>query len=123
MRELPGAGDAERSKLNKHPADDTTVRLLGLISELGFAFLQHISVSAFQSRPLLPMRSIVGRHARGESYTLENLLPLNIVKPCIKVLDSIADRLELILVGALDLVGLADDEIESQTNTAIGASS
>jgi hypothetical protein len=80
-----------------------------------------MSVSVSQSRPLVLIKS--EEHARVETYTLEHLLPLNIVKPCVKVLDSVADGLELILVGALNLVRLADDKIEGQANTTIGASS
>jgi hypothetical protein len=69
------------------------------------------------------MRSTREQNTRVETYTLENLLPLDIVKPCVEVLDSVADGLELILVGAFNLVGLADDEVEGQTDAAIGASS
>lgn len=41
MRQLPGAGAAEDDELDNHPSDDAGVGRLGLISELGFAFLQH----------------------------------------------------------------------------------
>ena len=55
------------------------------------------------------------------TYTLENLLPLDVIEPCVEVLDAVADGLELVLVGALDFVRLADDEVEGQADTAIGA--
>ena len=55
------------------------------------------------------------------TYTLEHLLPLDIVQPRIEVLDTVANRLELILVRALNLVGLADDEVEGQADAAVGA--
>ncbi len=39
MRQLPGAGTAENDELDNHPSNDTGVGGLGLISELGLAFL------------------------------------------------------------------------------------
>jgi hypothetical protein len=40
MGELPGTGDAENHHLDEHPADDSAVCRLGLISELGLSLLQ-----------------------------------------------------------------------------------
>ena len=44
VRELPGAGDAQDGQLDEDPADDAGVCALGLVTEVGFAFLCRVLV-------------------------------------------------------------------------------
>lgn len=50
---------------------------------------------------------------------MENLFPANVVQPGIEVLDAGGDVLKLLLVVALDLVGLANDHVEAQLDAAV----
>lgn len=50
---------------------------------------------------------------------LENLLPADIVQPGVEVADARGDVLQLVLVVALDLVGLANDHVEAQADAAV----
>lgn len=61
-------------------------------------------------------RKVVGR----ETDSLEHLLPADVVQPRVEVLDARGNVLELVLVAALDLVGLADDEVEPHLDAAVG---
>lgn len=54
------------------------------------------------------------------TYTLEDLLSSDVVEAGVEVLDTCCDVLDLSLVAALDLVGLADDEVEGQLDAAVG---
>lgn len=50
---------------------------------------------------------------------MENLFPANVVQPGIEVLDAGSNVLQLLLVVALDLVGLANDHVEAQLDAAV----
>lgn len=54
------------------------------------------------------------------THALEDLLPPDIVQSGVEVLDARSDVLELRLVGALNLIGLANDQIENQLDAAVG---
>lgn len=56
----------------------------------------------------------------GKTYPLVDLLPPDVPQTEVEVLDARGEVLELGLVGALDLVGLADDEIQRQLDAAVG---
>lgn len=43
MRKLPYASDSEDDELDDGPFDDAGVCVFGLVAELGFAFLYHVS--------------------------------------------------------------------------------
>lgn len=49
MRQLPGTGDAEHGQLDQDPAHNTRVGRLGLVAELGFAFLSFVSTLLYPS--------------------------------------------------------------------------
>jgi len=53
--------------------------------------------------------------------SLEDLLPTDVVEPGVEVLDTAGNVLELALVAALDLVGVADGKVEAQLDATIGA--
>jgi len=89
MRQLPSAGDSKNSELDKHPSDDTGVGGFGLVSELGLTF------------------------------TLEDLLPANILQASVQVLDARRNVLELVLVGAFDLAALADGKVKCKADAAV----
>jgi hypothetical protein len=90
MRKLPGASDAKHNELNNDPSNDTGVGRLGLISELSL------------------------------SLTLENLLPSDISQTGVEVLNTRSNILNLALVAALNLVGLADYEVERELDATVG---
>lgn len=90
MRKLPGACHAKDDELNDNPANDTGVGSLRLVTEFG-----------------LPL-------------TLEDLFPPNIVESCVEVLDAASNVFDLVLVGALELAGLADGEVQVETDAAVG---
>jgi len=54
------------------------------------------------------------------TYTLEHLLSPNIIKARVEILDTASNVLELVLVGALKLAGLADGEVEVQADATVG---
>lgn len=54
------------------------------------------------------------------THPLEDLLALDIVQARVEVLDALGDVLQLALVGALDLAGLADGEVEGELDAAVG---
>lgn len=56
----------------------------------------------------------------GRTYPLEDLLPLDVVQARVEVLDALGDVLQLALVGALDLAGLADGQVQGQLDAAVG---
>lgn len=60
------------------------------------------------------------RGKRGGTYSLEDLLAPDILQTRVEVLDPLGDVLELALVGALDLAGLADGEVEGELDAAVG---
>lgn len=111
MRQLPGTGDAECGKLDEHPTNDTAVGRLRLISELCLPFLGRPSTKPFISYVVLE-----SQHA---THTLEHLFPSDIRQPSVEILDTVGDVLQLALIGGLDLVGLANDNVESQTDAAV----
>lgn len=75
MRQLPGAGAAENDELDNHPSNDTGVGGLGLISELGLAFLfAQMSVNLFPH--ILPKKK---KKKTAATYTLEDLFAANVV--------------------------------------------
>lgn len=53
------------------------------------------------------------------TYSLEDLLPSDVVQSSIQVLDTCRDVLNLVLVAAFDLVGLTDNEVKRQLDTAV----
>lgn len=53
------------------------------------------------------------------TYTLEHLLSLDIVESRVEVLDPAGNILNLVFVGALELAGLADGEVEVETDAAV----
>lgn len=70
---------------------------------------------------LLPLRD--GRRRRRQqqqTHTLKDLLPADILKTSVQVLDAGGNVLHLALVVALDLVGLADDEVDLEPDAALG---
>lgn len=86
---LPRAGDSENCELDENPADDAGICGFRLVSEFSFAL------------------------------TLEDLLPPDVGKAIVQILDSGGYILELVLVGTLYLAGLANGKVESQANAAI----
>ena len=85
MGELPGASDTQHGELNKRPPDDTSVCRLGLISELGLAFLERETKSAPHCHTHTPKEA--GKQAKPQTHPLENLLAANILQTSIEVLD------------------------------------
>lgn len=53
------------------------------------------------------------------AYTLEDLFPPDVGETLVEILDADGDVLELVLIGALDLVGFADSEVKGQANPAV----
>lgn len=51
--------------------------------------------------------------------SLENLFPANVVQSRIEILDTGGNVLELVLVVALNLAGLANDHVEAQLDAAV----
>lgn len=90
MRQLPDAGTAENDELDNHPANDTGVGGLGLVSELGLAF------------------------------TLEDLLATDVVQAVVQVLDTGGDVGNGVFVGALNLAARANDHVELELDAAVG---
>lgn len=54
------------------------------------------------------------------TYTLEHLFSPDVVKTCVEILDAASNVFELVLVGTLELAGLADGEVEVQADAAVG---
>jgi hypothetical protein len=54
-----------------------------------------------------------------DTYTLEDLLPPNVPKPGIQVLDSGCNVFKLRLVCAVNLVCLANDEIKLKFDSSV----
>ncbi len=54
-----------------------------------------------------------------ETNPLEDLLPPHVVQPGVQVLDPRRDVLELVLVRAVELARLADDEVEVEADAAV----
>lgn len=54
------------------------------------------------------------------THSLEDLLAPDVLQARVEVLDALGDVLQLALVGALDLAGLADGEVERQLDAAVG---
>jgi len=57
------------------------------------------------------------------TYTLENLLPSDIVESRVQVLDPLGQVVHLALVAALDLARLADGEVNVELDAAVLAAS
>lgn len=55
-----------------------------------------------------------------KTYTLENLLPPDVLETRVEVLDALRQVLHLALVGASDLGRLADGQVELQLDAAVG---
>ena len=55
-----------------------------------------------------------------ETHSLEHLLSANILQPRVEVPDALRDILDLALVGALNLAGLADGHVEAELDATIG---
>lgn len=54
------------------------------------------------------------------TYSLEDLLPADILQPRVQVLDPRLDVFQLVLVRALDNAALADSHIQGKLDTAVG---
>lgn len=117
MRKLPCAGGSQDDDLNDHPANDTRVGRLGLVSELGLSFLSSdaASVSCFGLGPTAPVRL-----GEGATHSLENLFSADILQPGVQILDALGQVLHLALVGALDLRGLTNSQVQLQLDAAVG---
>jgi hypothetical protein len=122
VRELPRACDTQDGELDERPAHDAGVGGFGLIAEFGFtllfsplAYLQKLSLSP-------PSQEDVGDikkdKKRTETYTLKQLLPLNIHQPPIQILHLLHQIRNLAMVIRLDLRGRADGQIERQLDAA-----
>lgn len=124
MGELPGGGAGEDDELDDDPADDARVGGLGVVSELGFAFLGRVSFSP----SLKTQRDIVvgqsngkvGKEGRKGTHPLEHLLSPDIPQPSIQILDPRRNVLHLALVLALEGARLADGKVEVQPDPAVG---
>lgn len=60
------------------------------------------------------------KRGKRATYSLEDLFPSNIVQPSVQILDSRCDILDLGLVAALNLVGLANNHVQGQLNATVG---
>lgn len=89
VRKLPSASRGEDGELDQSPSDNTRVGSLGLVTEFRFTF------------------------------TLEHLLPPDILQPSIEVLDLLHNILNLSLIRALDLARLTDGNVKSESNSAL----
>jgi hypothetical protein len=108
MRQLPCAGDTENDELDDGPADDAGICSFGLVAELGFAFLYRCQLIVISHRPEM-------------SYPLEDLFPPDVLQPRVQVLDPLRERLDLVLVGALDLARLANSHVQRELDGAVYA--
>jgi len=90
VRKLPCTCDRENKYLHQCPFDRTGIRRLRLISEFSF------------------------------SFSLENLLPSNILQPGVQIPNLLHDIFDLALIGALDLTGLSNSQVKTHLHAAHG---
>lgn len=109
MRQLPCASNTKDNELDDGPANNAGIRGFGLVAELGFAFLC-IDVSSINTSHRLEM-----------SYPLEDLFPPDVLQPRVQVLDPLRQRLDLVLVGALNLARLANSHVQRELDGAVYA--
>ena len=130
MRELPRACDTQDGELDEGPAHDAGVCGFGLIAEFGFTLLlSRISIVS-KTRPVphshFPpikydgeKRAVWKKWKGGrKTYTLKQLLPLNIHQPPIQILDLLHQIRDLAMVIRLDLRGRTDGQIQRQLDAA-----
>lgn len=56
-------------------------------------------------------------------YSLEHLLPADVVKSVMQVPDAASNILQLVLVVALDLASLTNDQVELELDATVGVGS
>ena len=99
--------------MDECPADDAGVSVFGLVAEFGFALLQKVLAGVF----LLSLPRMSGR----QTYSLEDLFPPHVLQPRVQVLDFLHQRLDLVLVRALDPARLSDRHVKREFDCAVYA--
>jgi len=126
MGELPCTRPAQDHELNESPLDHTRICCLRLVAELCFSFLddrlcQYSSAPRGKTtafRTLHPIIMPISAATLHTTYSLEHLLPLDILQSSIQIPHLLHNIVNLALVRALNTTRLANSQIQRKFDRA-----